>query len=153
MPTCLHDIVVCLRYAVLKWWDCLLVFLLSGRSSTFLARSILHVASSRLIHHHRRFVLYSSYHHFASYMWHCSVSWTELIRLYFNNSYISHTSCTITGYRVSSIHFLTLPVQGMLTHEVDEGSPCRKCGDSCPGFSLHFWRWVKKNKKKSTSKC
>ena len=31
--------------------------------------------------------------------------------------------------------------QGMLTHEVDEGSPCLKCGDSCPGFSLHFWRY------------
>lgn len=31
-------------------------------------------------------------------------------------------------------------MQGLLTHEVDEGSPCLRCGDNCPGFSLHFWR-------------
>ena len=34
-------------------------------------------------------------------------------------------------------------VQGLLTHEVDEGSPCTKCIEGgCPGFSLHFWRCV-----------
>ena len=34
-------------------------------------------------------------------------------------------------------------VQGLLTHEVDEGSPCTKCVEGeCPGFSLHFWRCV-----------
>ena len=33
-------------------------------------------------------------------------------------------------------------LQGVLTHEVDEGSKCLQCGDGCPGFSLHFWRLV-----------
>ncbi|TRY70369.1 hypothetical protein TCAL_04489 [Tigriopus californicus] len=29
-----------------------------------------------------------------------------------------------------------------LAHELGEGAQCAKCGDSCPGFQLHFWRKV-----------
>ena len=32
--------------------------------------------------------------------------------------------------------------RGILVHDVDAGSPCLKCQDKCPGFSLHFWRKV-----------
>ncbi|XP_063585654.1 testin-like isoform X2 [Penaeus indicus] len=27
-----------------------------------------------------------------------------------------------------------------LAHEIGAGAKCKKCGDKCPGFELHFWR-------------
>lgn len=29
-----------------------------------------------------------------------------------------------------------------LAHDLGAGAKCNKCGDKCPGFELHFWRWV-----------
>jgi len=26
--------------------------------------------------------------------------------------------------------------------EVDEGQPCLLCGERCPGFALHVWRYA-----------
>ncbi|XP_064398428.1 testin-like isoform X2 [Halichondria panicea] len=46
--------------------------------------------------------------------------------------------------RLASVRAVAIQ-KGVLTHEVDEGSPCLRCGDSCPGFSLHFWRKICKN--------
>ena len=28
-----------------------------------------------------------------------------------------------------------------LAHELGAGAACAKCGDSCPGFQLHYWRY------------
>ncbi|XP_070559466.1 prickle planar cell polarity protein 3-like isoform X2 [Ptychodera flava] len=33
-------------------------------------------------------------------------------------------------------------VPSFLTHDMDKGTPCLKCGDQCPGFSLHYWRKI-----------
>lgn len=30
-----------------------------------------------------------------------------------------------------------------LAHDLGAGAKCRKCGDKCPGFELHFWRYSK----------
>jgi len=27
-------------------------------------------------------------------------------------------------------------------HDADLGQPCRQCGEDCPGFMQHVWRWV-----------
>ncbi|XP_068698548.1 testin-like isoform X1 [Montipora foliosa] len=32
--------------------------------------------------------------------------------------------------------------KGILLQNLDEGKPCLKCGEKCPGFSLHVWRKV-----------
>lgn len=32
--------------------------------------------------------------------------------------------------------------KGILLQNLDEGKPCLKCGETCPGFSLHVWRKV-----------
>ena len=29
-----------------------------------------------------------------------------------------------------------------LAHEAGAGAICNKCKDKCPGFELHFWRYV-----------
>lgn len=29
-----------------------------------------------------------------------------------------------------------------LAHQVSAGRPCSNCRELCPGFELHFWRWV-----------
>nr|XP_006816374.1 PREDICTED: prickle2-like protein isoform X2 [Saccoglossus kowalevskii] len=33
-------------------------------------------------------------------------------------------------------------VPSFLTHDMDKGTPCLKCGDQCPGFALHYWRKI-----------
>jgi len=30
-------------------------------------------------------------------------------------------------------------------HDIGQGAPCLKCGDKCPGLSLHYWRKVCRN--------
>jgi prickle len=48
----------------------------------------------------------------------------------------------ILGNKLQSVRALAIQT-GILIHEVDEGSPCLKCGDKCKnGFSLHYWRKV-----------
>lgn len=35
--------------------------------------------------------------------------------------------------------------QHRLAHEIGAGAPCLKCGSSCPGLDLHFWRKLCRN--------
>ncbi|GAB6023468.1 hypothetical protein CHUAL_008247 [Chamberlinius hualienensis] len=35
--------------------------------------------------------------------------------------------------------------KNVLLHDMGQGAPCLKCGDKCPGFSLHYWRKVCRN--------
>lgn len=34
-----------------------------------------------------------------------------------------------------------------LAHQVSAGKPCSNCRELCPGFELHFWRWVSYSEK------
>ncbi|KRZ20728.1 Testin, partial [Trichinella pseudospiralis] len=42
----------------------------------------------------------------------------------------------------SAIYALENKKKPVLAHEFGFGSPCRKCGEKCPGLELHFWRKI-----------
>ncbi|XP_077983334.1 prickle planar cell polarity protein 3-like isoform X3 [Glandiceps talaboti] len=42
----------------------------------------------------------------------------------------------------TEISSASLLKESFLTHDMDKGTPCLKCGDQCPGFSLHYWRKI-----------
>ena len=35
-----------------------------------------------------------------------------------------------------------LKSQPVIAHDLGAGQKCIKCGPTCPGFQLHFWRYV-----------
>ena len=35
-----------------------------------------------------------------------------------------------------------LKSQPVIAHDLGAGQLCVKCGPKCPGFQLHFWRYV-----------
>ena len=36
-----------------------------------------------------------------------------------------------------------LKSQPVIAHDLGAGQKCIKCGPTCPGFQLHFWRYIK----------
>ncbi|KRZ51287.1 Testin [Trichinella nativa] len=42
----------------------------------------------------------------------------------------------------SAIYAFENKKKQVLAHEFGFGSPCRKCGEKCPGLELHFWRKI-----------
>lgn len=56
----------------------------------------------------------------------------------------SKSKTSLSRKKLQSVRAVAIK-KGVLVHEVDEGSPCLKCGSDCPGFSLHFWRKICKN--------